>query len=515
MITTAKIYDGPIVTRLLSSPKYFLESLVEVVDKKRRTVPFILNPIQRTYYKNRTNHDIILKPRQLGFSTLIVGLFLHDTMYTPNTDSVIVAHTVEASMSLFAKALSMFNSIPEEFRPHIKYRNRKELYFDLINSSFYVGSAETKDFGRGRTIQNLHCSECSSPSWIPDFMDGILESVPESGRVIMESTARGEGGLYYDYYFGAKERLNEFRQHYYRWFDHKEYRTPIPPELVETFEYDNLDLEERNLVDHYHLVPEQLYWRRLKKQRLRAKFIQEYPELDDIDAFLKSGTAIFDVEMLRNRNNELPKTYQKPDQMWLGGNLYIYKIAEKGARYIVGVDTSEGDVNSDYTAGMVIKVWPLPVEQVCLLHGRWTPDIASEKVWKVATAYNQALIAVERNNHGHAMLLNLTNGIVRKGVVAYPAYSNLYCGPDRKLGFNTGPLSKPQIIDELDRVMRSEELVINSPQFIDEARKFVSLKAGTKMGMGVPQGVGHDDIVMAVALAVNAVGSGKVDWGFV
>ncbi len=513
-IGRTRVEDTPYSNKIINDPRFFLETLVEIVDKNRQTVPFILNPIQRKFYRRRTNRDVILKPRQLGFSTLIVGLFLHDTMFVPNTDSVIVAHTIDASIELFKKARLMFESVPEEFRPHVKFSNRKELYFDKINSAFYVGSAEQGDFGRGRTISNLHCSEVSAQAWKKEFLDGILESVPSDGRVVMESTARGEGGMYYDYYFDAKNRKNEYRNHYYRWFQHDDYWEPLPEgvsrrEFIESYDYDELQLVEK-----HHLTPEQIQWRRLKKARLRMTFIQEFPEWDDVDAFLRAGSSVFDTDMLSKRDKELPEQF--PAQMWMGGNLFLYKVVEEGARYVIGVDCSEGDINSDFTAAIVIKTWPLPMEQVALLHGRWTPDIGSEKVWKLGKAYNGAMIAVERNNHGHAMLLNLGNGIVRKGVVMYPQYENLYVGPDRKLGWHTTPLSKPQCINELDRAMSASEIVINSKQFITEAKRFVTMKVGTgnKFGYGVPEAVGHDDIVMAMAIGISAAATSKFDFGF-
>lgn len=379
--------------------------------------------------------------------------------------------------------------------------------YDLINQPDH----------RFRTVAGIvhNCSECSSPSWSRDFLDGLLESVPSSGVVIMESTARGEGGLYFDYYFDAKNGKNEYRNHYYRWFDHLEYHEPLPEgTIVEEF-VESYDWDEQELVRKYKVSPYQIQWRRSKKRRLRMKFIQEYPELDDVDAFIKTGSSVFDTLWLDERDKELPE--QAPAQIWLGGELFIYRIADPGAKYIIGVDTSEGDISSDFTAAMVIRIWPPPVEQVALLHGRWTPDIASEKVYKLARAYNYGLIVVERNNHGHAVLLNLGNGISRKGVNVYPPYANLYIGPDKKLGWLSTQLSKPQVIDELDRCMRAEELVVNSKQYIFEARRFVTIKSGysNKYGYGVPESVGHDDICMAQAVALAGVGVGKFDFSFI
>ena len=489
------------------SPKTFLESLVSIVDKDRKTVPFILNPPQHGYYRNRTLRDIILKPRQLGFSILVSGLFLQDTIFTPNTTSVVLAHTQKDSIALFERAKFMFNSIPDEFKPSVQYSSRMELAFGDMNSRFYVGSAEAKDFGRGRTINNLHCSEVSAPAFTQDFLDGIFEAVPKSGWIVLESTARGEGGPFFDLYMGAKNSRyparrssNEFTAHYYRWYETPEYREAFGEE--EVFEFSP---EENDLALRLGLAREQIKWRRLKKNRLRAKFVQEYPEEDDADAFLKSGSAVFDVEMLAEIDKRLSD--QMPQEIWLGGDLYIYKVAEQGAEYVVGGDPAEGDARSNNSAAIVCRVKPLPIEQVALLVGKWTPDMFAEKIYRIGKAYNDALLAVERNNHGHAVLQALTNGITRRGVVLYPPYPNIYLGPDKKQGWLTSNLSRPQMIDELDKAMRNGEILIVSKRFIEEAKRFVF----SKTGMGSKQG---DDIVMAQAIALMAIMTGGFAWFF-
>jgi len=498
-----RLSTGSLYERILYDPKYFLESVVSIVDKNKRTVPFVFLPSQNRYYKEKTLRDIILKPRQLGFSTAIIGLFLHDTMFVPNTISIIVAHTEQDAADLFDRAKFMFNSIPELLKPHVKRSNKKELFFDVINSKFTIGSAEAKEFGRSKTINNLHCSEVSASAWKEEFFNGLLESVPSGGRVVLESTARGEGNIFHQYYIKARDGENEYKAHYYRWFEHNEYQIPVL-----TGEKLHLTEEETELKQHYRLAMSQIKWRRNKIEVLGKKFIQEYPERDDDTAFLKTGSPVFDVELLDSIDKQLEK--QEPTEIWLGGDLFIHKIAEPNARYFIGIDPSEGDVNSDYGTAVVVRGFPFPIEQVALLHGRWSPDMLSEKIHRIGKAYNDAILVVERNNHGHAVLLNLSNGIVRNGVVKYPSYPRIYTGPDRKLGWLTTGLSKVQMIEELDRAIRSETLRINSKEFIKEAKRFAYLKQDK---MGAPSGA-HDDIVMAMALALMGIMGSSFDFSF-
>jgi hypothetical protein len=131
----------------------------------------------------------------------------------------------------------------------------------------------------------------------------------------------------------------------------------------------------------------------------------------------------------------------------------------------------------------------------------------AEKVWKIGKAYNNAMIAVERNNHGHAVINALSNGVVRRGIMKHPPYDNLFVGPDKKVGWLTTNITKPQMIDELDRAMRGGEIIIKNKRFISEAKKFAHLDHG-KMG-GKP-----DDVVMAQAVAIMAVVSGRFSFSF-
>lgn len=494
--------------RLVYSPKVFIETCLHIVDKDRHTVPFKLNPPQLAYYKHRTKRDVILKARQLGFSILVSALFLWDTIFHSNTTSVVVAHTQKDSIALFERARFMFNSIIDErIKPKVQYSSRMELVFGDLNSRFIIGSAEAKEFGRGRTINNLHLSEVSAPAYSQDFLDGIFEAVPKSGTIILESTARGEGGPFYDAYMGARNDkyplrrpTNEFTGHYYRWWETPEY-------VEQIFEDEGFELtqEENDFALRQGLTREQMKWRRIKRDRLRAKFVQEYPELEDIDAFIKSGTPVFDAELLQDLDRRLPE--QPPQEIWLGGDLYIYEVGKPGSEYVIGVDPAEGDARSNDSVAIVNRVKPLPVTQVALLAGKWTPDMLSEKVYRMGKAYNDALVAVERNNHGHAVLMALTNGITRRGVVLYPPYPNIYLGPDKKQGWLTGPMTKPQMIDELDRAMRNGEIQIISKRFIEQARRFVFSKSGMGSKLG-------DDIVMAQAVALMAIATGGFDWFF-
>ena len=88
---------------------------------------------------------------------------------------------------------------------------------------------------------------------------------------------------------------------------------------------------------------------------------------------------------------------------------------QPGKQYIIGVDPAGGGSEGDYSCAVVIE--RTPALQCAELHGHFSPRELASKVIDMGKAYNRALLAVERNNHGYGVLAHLQ----REG------YANLYC----------------------------------------------------------------------------------------
>ena len=87
---------------------------------------------------------------------------------------------------------------PGELPFTLKYNTKKEMVNVEKNSTFYIGTAGARAFGHGDTINNLHCSEVSRWANAEQTMVGLLQAVPQSGRIIMETTANGFGDYFYN-----------------------------------------------------------------------------------------------------------------------------------------------------------------------------------------------------------------------------------------------------------------------------------------------------------------------------
>ena len=80
--------------------KAFIEKFLKIKDKKADIIDFKLNPAQcklydaiaRQYTEGKPVRAIILKARQMGFSTLAEAMIYKDTATHPNVASGIVAH---------------------------------------------------------------------------------------------------------------------------------------------------------------------------------------------------------------------------------------------------------------------------------------------------------------------------------------------------------------------------------------------------------------------------------------
>jgi len=220
-------------TARVSDPRPWIEANLWIRTKARQVVPFLLNWAQADYYGYRTPWDIILKPRQLGFTTLVSGLFFADTILRPNTTSVLVAHDYDSSELIFRIVRLFWERLPARERAEVgqpKYDRKGELFWPKIGSTYYVGTAGSTRFGHGLTINNLHCSEVSRWTHPDESLAGLLEAVPAGGRVVLESTANGMGNAFHELWTQAKEGATRFSTHFYLWWEDPGYTLRVTPE---------------------------------------------------------------------------------------------------------------------------------------------------------------------------------------------------------------------------------------------------------------------------------------------
>jgi len=487
------------VLSLRADPRRWIEANLWLRSKDQRMVPFRFWPAQSHWYGRRSRSDVILKARQLGFTSLICALYFADTVLRPNTVSVMVAHDLDSAERIFQIVRLFWERLPEEERQRLgepRYLNRRELYWPSLNSRFWVGTAGSAASGRGHTINNLHCSEFAYWPNPEKVLAGLTEAVPMSGRIVLESTAHGMGNPFHDLWIQAKQGENPYRPHFYEWWWDQGYRLPGSP-------LGTLSEEEQQLKQAHDLDDDQLRWLREKRRQLRDRFPQEYPE-DDVTCFLASGRCVFDTAALNAIQQRIASEEPPEDAPALAfdghsvsvapSRLLIWQHPEPKRKYVIGADVGGGGAKGDAAAACVLDYET--GEQVAELHGRVAPERFAHLLDALGRYYNKAELAVESNNHGHSTLNTLQHTCEYPDLYRHADYNNPYdySGP---LGWITSAKTKPLMIDGLASAITEGAITIRCSALIDECLTYVVTDSGSTEA----QPGKHDDRVIAAAIA--------------
>ena len=278
----------------------FAQECLFIKTKDARQVPLIFNEAQLYLHNRIEAHKkrtggrvriVVLKARQFGISTYVEARFIHRTLFNRSTNAFIMADSRNSANNIFDMTKRYYDNLPIHVsKPPLKKSNEKSLVFDGIDSSFRIGTAGAATTGRSMTNQLLHGSEIGFWENADDIITGLFQTVPDNpqSEIILESTANGLGGFFYDKVHDGLNPDSEWETVFLPWFWHKEYST-IPPEGFE------LTHDEYDLKKIYSLTDAQLYWRRRKtNSEFSGKaylFAQEYPASIE-EAFLSSQNGL-------------------------------------------------------------------------------------------------------------------------------------------------------------------------------------------------------------------------------
>jgi len=173
------------------------------------------------------------------------------------------------------------------------------------------------------------------------------------------------------------------------------------------------------------------------------------------------------------------------------GELRIYKEPESNHQYVIGGDTaSEGD----YSALVVLD--RNTMEQVALWWGHIDEFELANVAYKLGTYYNEALIGIERNNMGVAVVKKLDE-LGYRNQYRMEVLDELGMKVKDKLGWETNTRTRPILISDLNQVVFERQLIIRSSDIIGEMKSFVKGPSGKPEA----QAGTHDDLVIATGIA--------------
>ncbi len=496
----------------------YIESCLKIKTKSGTVVPFRLNDAQRKLYAVAKRQQdagkpvrlIILKARQLGFSTLTEGLIFHACATRKNVNALIVAHREDATANLFRMSKLFYDELPAPVKPMLRASNAQELVFENpsklrserearpgLRSRIRCATAGGRGIGRSDTLQCVHLSEYAF--W-PDGADGkastlagILQAVPSlpGTMVVIESTANGFED-FKERWDAAVAGENDFEPMFFAWFENPDYSMPVVPGTEWT-------PEERELRDAYRLTDGQLQWRRWCIANNCGgsldMFRQEYPASPG-EAFLHSGTGVFDNEQIVLRLERLPSPAGRgefTDGEWTEsetGAITLYELPEEGVPYVLGGDTAgEG---SDYFTAIVIN--NVSGRIAAKLRQKYSEPEYVRQIDALGRFYNDALVAIETNFS--------TYPVMKLQEMEYPnQYSrereDTYTRQMRKsYGFRTDRQSRPRAIANLVEVFSSHPEWFTDRELLEEMLTFCYNEDHRPEALAGK----HDDLVMGAAI---------------
>lgn len=522
-----------LISRLYRSPRYYSELLLKIKTKSADISPLFFNRAQRYLYrvvqqlrlKKKPVRILNLKARQLGMSTGISSLVYHHTATRSNVTSMISSHDQDSTNHIYSIYKLFYDKSDPLFRPMIRYSNRKELHFENpddatrsqapgLNSRIIVQTASNTALGRSFTIQNFHASEVAYWEDPKTVMEGVEQAVPDKAdtMIYLESTANGVGNYFHDKVARAVDKKSNYHLVFIPWFWEEDYiadaqTTAALGSLCDSDqnEYGN----EVELLAKHKLSREQLAWRRGKIENNFEgsvdRFRQEYPSSWE-EAFIFSGQPLFNVKVLHAMKPNCETPLRSAEVLLRGdsydlldnsrGRLKIWEEPTRGNFYALGVDVAEGVEGADRSAIEIVNVASLRhVGEWC---GYIEPDTLAYVANFLGRRYFNALLGVEVNNHGLTTVTKLHE------LGYWNQYKRTVFDKVKKmrrdsLGWKTTAITKPLLIDGARRAVRNGDVLLNSPDLIEELCNFVLHEDGS---MGATSGK-HDDRVIAFAIALE------------
>jgi len=377
-----------------------------------------------------------------------------------------------------------------EVKPEISIDSRSEIKFPKRGSSYWIGTAGQRAFGRGDTLHRVHCSEAAFYQNFERIFGGVSEAC-EYGEINIETTPNGRGEIY-DLWQKAKSGKSSYTPIFIPWFIDQEYsadnlteeeKKGLSKPIQEMFAVPDdefmagITADEKNLIERVAkewgitLTAGQLKWRRYKIWDKGELFFQEYPE-DDVSCFLQSGRSVFS-KITTDITKRIPldnfENWKADDKI---------KAALKKRLLYGGVDGAEGIPGGDAHCFAVIDS-PSDEDKAIVIYEYTSNepiDVFWSKIKKVLDNFN-IYLGVESNGLGVAHVRHARSlGI---GFVEW----------------QTG-VNRPAMIAELEEAYRKGILIETYPEAENEARDMVYT---TERAEHLPGK--HDDRVFARAIA--------------
>jgi hypothetical protein len=440
-------------------PVYFINTYAKITHPQRGLIPFKLYDFQRDALRSFQAHrfNVILKARQLGISTITAAYVSWVMLFQREKNVLVIATKFGTAANLVKKVKAIIRGLPSWIRiSDVSINNRTS--FELSNGSQIKASSTSGDAGRSEALSLLVVDEAAHIDGFEELWVGLYPTLSTGGRCIALSTPNGVGNWFHKIYEDADLGVNDFVPTKLIWDVH-------PDRDMEWFEKETKNMSRREIA-----------------QELECNFNM-------------SGETVFHPEDLRLMREG---TKEPVYRTGFDRNLWIWESASPAEQYLMSADVARGD-GRDYSVFHVFKLSTMEI--VAEYQGKVTPDVFSRVLYDTATEYNHALLVVENNSVGFAVLDKLVDkeySNLYYSIKSTHEYVEQHIGEQQSNavpGFTMSQKTRPIIISKLEEFIRNKLFTTYSPRLINEMRTFI-------WNNGRPEAMRsyNDDLIVACAI---------------
>ena len=349
-------------TKCAKDPVYFMKKYCMIQHPIEGKIPFHLYDFQEKTLLDLiiNDYNIILKARQLGISTLTAGYSLWMMTFQSDKNILVIATKQDTAKNLVTKVRVMHANLPKWLKQMCVEDNKLSLRY--ANGSQIKAISSKEEAGRSEALSLLILDEAA----FIDKIDGIWASAQQTlatgGNCLVLSTPNGVGNWFHRTWTDAEDGLNQFNFIRLHWTLHP----------------------DRNKE-----------WREKQDSLLGPSIAAQECDCD----FITSGRTVVDGLILEEYKNTHVR--DPIERRGLDNNLWLWEYPDHAKQYVVSADVGRGD-GEDYSAFHVLDLNTL--EQVAEYRSKEDTTRYSGILMSIATEYNDALMVVENNNVGWAVL---------------------------------------------------------------------------------------------------------------
>lgn len=537
-------HNAKIVKELTENPELIenklwrMKNLYWIITKSGTKSLFVMNRAQEHFFlnyihdKNKMYHrHIILKSRQLGFTTFIDLHILDEILFNTNREGIIIAHKVQDATEIFDRKIDFaIRNMSDEVKGAFfkLQRNSAKKIQVVVDYGPDIGSTsaiQVATSGRSGTFFYVHISEYAKmcvayPKAAQEVETGTFPAVPFDGFIFIESTAEGMAGRFYEMFhanWATRDKITpmlsrvQFLPHFYNW-QYDDLEMEKITEIIPVANMDQCEIDWPEYQKEHNLTDKEMTYYYMKYQQMGGKnspeainkLHQEFPTTPE-EAFLATGQTYFPTARLysmlatavRGKKGELIKN-DKEEPVFhetSSGSLEIFTPPIIGRRYIVGGDTSEGLAHGDAQIGYVID--QTTEECVALYRSHVPPDEYAIDMYNLGKYYNWALMGIEANKDG----LWVNDTLDKMGYVNMyyrRAFDDITKQETKFFGWKTMSNNRYFMLAALKAIFLRKNEGFPS----DLLNEMVTFLRNAK-GKGEALAGKHDDVVMAASIAYS------------